>query len=182
MYCNSLISCCVFLRVFCMCVCFRALHVAVLGACSASPSAHGSCTISAERATAAGILSRHSPAACSSVGSNVWQTQNPGAYLILSFSTLAREKRGEWWGRNECQCMRVCVCMCLSRDLRGTAVCRELTHCHTHQYNCAEKKAGRMSRAERQRHKHTHGEKGQGVYLRFRRNLIRKKELIEKKN
>lgn len=37
-------------------VCIRAFRVAVLGACSASPSAHGSCIISSEHATATGIL------------------------------------------------------------------------------------------------------------------------------
>lgn len=37
-------------------VCIRAFRVAVLGACSVSPPAHGSCIISSEHATATGIL------------------------------------------------------------------------------------------------------------------------------
>lgn len=48
---NILLCACVYVY-----VCIRAFCVAVLGACSASPSAHGSCIISSERATATGIL------------------------------------------------------------------------------------------------------------------------------
>lgn len=71
-------------------VCIRAFCVAVLGACSASPSAHGSCIISSEHATAMGIFRLCS--LCVEVCSICWvfvQTQrNPD--LILSCSTLAR--------------------------------------------------------------------------------------------
>lgn len=70
----------------CVHVCIRAFCVAVLGACSASPSAHGSCIISSEHATATGIL-RLCCWKCFWVFVHLTH-RNPD--LILSCSTLAR--------------------------------------------------------------------------------------------
>lgn len=69
--------------------CIRAFCVAVLGACSASPSAHGSCIIPSNHATAMGILWQCSLRA--EVFEYLCRGCNPD--LILSSSVLARANR-----------------------------------------------------------------------------------------
>lgn len=69
--------------------CIRAFCVAVLGACSASSSAHGSCIIASNYATAMGILWQCSLRA--EVFEYLCRGCNPD--LILSSSVLARANR-----------------------------------------------------------------------------------------
>lgn len=103
-------------------VCIHVFCVAVLGACSASPSAHGLRIISSEHATAAGFLYVH----CVCWSSGVFLSTHCGVNLNLSSTSLAKAIGGVMW-------MSVNGLCCY---LRGTAVRWEITHCHTHPCNC----------------------------------------------
>lgn len=77
--------------------------------------------------------------ACPSVGVFA-QTQRKCLSNFVLFSSCQRNRR-----QNECRCT------CARSDLRGTAVCWELTHCHSQEYNRGQEE--QMSKTQRGTHR-----------------------------